>query len=101
MQRSAGCPVAKGEERIGSIIPMPMCAGQQSTMNSCSPTEIPQNSKAVQQRLQRSELQFDEFPTFNVFMLEDKIQNPGKFLFRFSLGGYVMDQRSEDGRFSG
>ena len=28
-------------------------------------------------------------------MLEDKIQNPGEFLFRFSLGCYVMDQRSE------
>ena len=27
-------------------------------------------------------------------MLEDKIQNIGKCLFRFSLGGYVMDQRS-------
>ena len=31
-------------------------------------------------------------------MSEDKIQNPGEFLFRFTLGGYVMDQRSGDGR---
>ena len=38
---------------------------------------------------------------FNVDMLEHKIQNPSKCLFRFSLGGYVMDQRSGDGRFGG
>ena len=34
--------------------------------------------------------------TFKVFMFEDKIQNPGEFLFRFSLGSHGMD-----GRFSG
>ena len=34
-------------------------------------------------------------------MLEDKIQNSGKFLFRFSREGDVMDQRSGDGRVSG
>ena len=31
-------------------------------------------------------------------MSEDKIQNPGEFLFRFTLEGCVMDQRSGDGR---
>ena len=35
------------------------------------------------------------------FHVGRKIQNPGKFLFRFSFGSYVMDQRSGDGRFSG
>ena len=34
-------------------------------------------------------------------MLEDKVQNPSKCLFRFALGGYVLDQRSESGRFGG
>ena len=34
-------------------------------------------------------------------MLEDKIQNPSKCLFQFTLGGNVMDQRSGDGRLSG
>ena len=29
------------------------------------------------------------------------IQNQTEFLFRFSLGGNVMDQRNGDGRFSG
>ena len=32
-------------------------------------------------------------------MLEDKIQNPSMFLFRFSLGGNVIDRRGGDGRF--
>ena len=39
--------------------------------------------------------------TFNVFMLDDKIQNPSECLFWFSLEGTVMDQRSGDGRYSG
>ena len=36
-----------------------------------------------------------------IYVLGDKSQNPSKFLFRFSLGCHVMDQRSGDGRFSG
>ena len=73
MRKSTGIPVAKGEE------------GAQSTMNSFLPSEIPQNSMAVLQRLQISELRSD----------------PGNFSFRFTLGGYVMDKRSGDCRFSG
>ena len=34
-------------------------------------------------------------------MLEDKIQNPRKCLFQFSLRGNVMDQKSGDGRVGG
>ena len=49
---------------------------------------------AGQQRLQKSELQFDKFLLHHPSVLEDKIQNPSKFLFRFSLGCYIMDQRS-------
>ena len=45
-------------------------------MNSFLPAEVPQKSMAAQQRLQVSELQFETF-----FMLEDKIQNRGEFLF--------------------
>ena len=33
--------------------------------------------------------------------MEEKIENPGEFLFRCSLENYVMDQRIGDGRFSG
>ena len=52
---------------------------------------------ADQQRLQTSELQFEKISqTFNVFMLEDKIQNPSKCLFLFFFGGDGVDQRSGD-----
>ena len=61
VQRSTGRPVARGEERTGSTTPMPMSAGRPSTMNSFLPAEIPQNSMAVELRLQISELQFDKF----------------------------------------
>ena len=54
VQVSTGRPVAKGEEQIGSTIPMP-------------PAEVPQNSMADQQRLQISELHFDKFRTPSTF----------------------------------
>ena len=93
MQRSAERPVAKGEEQLGSTVPMPNFAGRPSAMNSFSPAEIPQNSMADQQILQISELHFIMFTT--------KIQNLSMFLFRFSLGGNVLDPRSGDGRVGG
>ena len=61
-------------------------ARRPSTVNSFSPAERShrQNYMADQPRLQISELQFDKNPhTFIVFLLEDKIQNPGKCLFQF------------------
>ena len=68
VQVSTGRPVARGEERIGSTATMPMSAGRPSTMRiPFSPAEVPQNSMAVQQRLQISELQFDEFLTPSSF----------------------------------
>ena len=63
VQGSAGTPVARGEERIGSTTTMPMSERRPSTMNSFWPVEIPQNSMAGQERQQISELQFDKFPT--------------------------------------
>ena len=52
MQKSTGRPAAKSEEQIGSTVPIPSLARRQSTMNSIFPAEVPQNSKADQQRLQ-------------------------------------------------
>ena len=52
VQKSTGRPVARGEEQIGSTIPMPSFARRASTMSSFLPVEIPQNSMADQQRLQ-------------------------------------------------
>ena len=46
VQRSTGRPVAKGEEQLGSTVPMPSFAGRPSAMNSFSPVEIPQNYMA-------------------------------------------------------
>ena len=48
VQRSAGRPVAKGEERIGSTTPMPMSARRPSIMSSFLPVEVPHNSMAGQ-----------------------------------------------------
>ena len=67
MQKSTGRPVAKGEEQIGSTMPMPIFAREPSTINTFSPTEVPQNSMADQQRLQISELHFDTFSKPSTF----------------------------------
>ena len=75
VQRSTGRLVARGEEQIGSTIPMLMFAG-------FLPAEIQQNSIAVQQRLQISELQFDNFTTPSTFSCwKMRFNTPGEFLF--------------------
>ena len=66
-QVSTGRPVARGEARIGSTTPTPLSARTTSTVNPFLPAEVPQNSMAVQQRLQMSELRFDKFPTPSSF----------------------------------
>ena len=77
-------------------IPMSTFARRPSTLSSLFPVDIPQNSMVGQQRQQRSELQFDTFPTpFHILMLEDKIWKPSYYLFWFSIGSYVMDQESK------
>ena len=78
-----GRPVARGEERNGSTTPLPMSARRPSNMNSFLPAVVPQNSMAGQQRLQISELQFDNH-TIIIFVLEDTIRNPSKSLFWLS-----------------
>ena len=67
VRHSTGRLVAKGEEQIGSIIPMPRFARKPSTMNSFSPAEGPQNSMVDQQSFQISERQFDKFTTLSTF----------------------------------
>ena len=50
------------------------------------------NYGADQQRLQISDLHFDNFPhTGDVCLLEDKIQDRGMYLFTISFGSYAMD----------
>ena len=49
---------------------------------------------ADQQRLQISDLHFDKFPYSSyVFVLEDKIQDRGLYLFTISYGSNAVDQR--------
>ena len=99
---STGTPVARCEERIGSRTTMPMSERRPSTMNSFSPAEIPQTSMALQRRLQISELRFQLIlHSIIIYVLEEKSQKPKKVLVSISLGCYVMDQRSGDGRFGG
>ena len=46
---------------------------------------------AGQRKSQISELQFDNFSTPSLLYWKDQMQNPRKFLFRFSIGCFVMD----------
>ena len=64
------------------------------------PVDIQQDSMVGQQRQQISELQFHKFFT-PFFLLEDTIQKSNDYLFWFSIGGNVMDQRSRECRFIG
>ena len=68
---------------------MSMSARRSSTMTSFLPPKVPQNSMATDIGASVRYIPH----TIIIFDLEDKIQDPGEFLFRFSLGGYVMDQR--------
>ena len=97
---STGRPVARSEERLGSTTPMPETARRPSTRNSPFPAEGEFfGCTAKTADIGASVRQVSH--TFIAFMLEDKIQNPSKCLFRFTPGANVMDQRSGDGRFSG
>ena len=57
--------------------------------------DFSKNYGADQQRLQISDLHFDKFPTpATFFVLEDKVQDRGLYLFTISYGSNAMDQRS-------
>ena len=81
---STGTPVARGDERVGSTTTKPMSERRPSTMNSLLPVEI------------TTEFYGWTAKTTDI-RASVKIQNPGEFLFQFSLGCYVMVQRSGDG----
>ena len=96
----SGTPIARDDKQNRGIIPMPTFAGRPSTMSSSILVEFPHNLLVGQQRQQISELQFDKFPTPHSYLCwKIKIQKSNDYLFWFSIGGYVMDQRSRDGRF--
>ena len=99
VQRRTGRPVARGEERIGSTIPMHLFAGRPSTTNSFLPAGIPRNYMAAQQRRKYRSSSLINSPNlerFHVGRYDSKIKLPPVLIF---VGGYVMDQRSGDGWF--
>ena len=80
------------------------CQSGPSTKNSVIPSEgdSSKNYGADQQRLQISDLHFDQIPySSHVCLLKDKIQDWGMYLFTISYGSYAVDQRSGAGWFSG
>ena len=91
--------VARYEDLNRGSIPMPTFGRRQSTISSLFPVDIPQNSMVGQQRYRNCN-SINSY-TFYIRMWEDTIQKPSDYLFRFSIGGHVMDQRSRDGRFTG
>ena len=102
VQRSTGRLAAKGGEQTGSTIPMPIFTRRPSTMNFSLLRKYHRIRWMISKYCKSRSFIWTNSPTLSTFfMLEDKIQNPGNFLFWFSLGGYVMDQRSGDGRFGG
>ena len=102
VQRSTGRLAAKGEEQTGSTIPMPIFTRRPSTMKFSLLRKYHRIRWMISKYCKSRSFIWTNSPTLSTFfMLEDKIQNPGNFLFWFSLGGYVMDQRSGDGRFGG
>ena len=59
----------RDDKQNRGTIPMPTYARRPSTMSSLIPVEFPQNSMVGQQRQQISELQFDNFPTPQSFLV--------------------------------
>ena len=87
----------RDDKQDRDTIPMPTFAGRPSTVSSIIPVEFPHNSMVGQQRQQISELQFDKFLTPRSFWFGNTIQKSSDYLFRFSVGSNVVDQRSGNG----
>ena len=88
------------ESQTQDTILDPRCQSRQSVRNSVIPCDgdPSKNYGADRQRLQISDLHFDKFPTpATFFLLEDKVQDRGLYLFEISYGSDAMDQRSGDG----
>ena len=100
VQKSTGKPVARSEEQIEILFQ------RRDLQGNCQPwiLSFRQKNHRIIRLLSKdckSRSFFSINSPSNVYMLEDKLQNLSKCLFRFSLGGCVMDQRSGDGRFGG
>ena len=99
-QASTRRPVAGNEEHNRDTILTPRFARRSSAKNSFIPVEgrYSENYLADKQRLHFSELHFWHVPyTFNILMLEDKIQNQSMFLFKFPTEAMLWSKELEIG----
>ena len=65
----AGTFFTRDDKQSGGTIPMPTFARRPSTVSSLIPVEIPQNFMVGQQRQQKTELQFHNFPNPQYFLV--------------------------------
>ena len=85
-----------------STIPMPMFASRPLTASFEHPVDIPQNYVVGQQRQQIPELQFEKFLYPQSFLAwKIRFKTHVTACSDFSIGCYVVDQRSGDGGFFG
>ena len=87
---------SEGRQNQGTILKLTF-ATRPVTINFTTPVEIPQNFMVGQQREQISELQFDKFPNPHSFLLwKIRFKTQVTTCSDFSIGCYVVDQRSGD-----
>ena len=87
MRECTGKPVARNEERNKDTIPTPRLVKRPSTKNSSFPAKGSRPQNYVSDHIKTADLGASFrliLHTFDVFMLEVKIQNPSKCLFQFS-----------------
>ena len=97
--------VARSEERNRDTIPTPRFARRPSTMTSLyfqQEEHIHRITRLINKDFRSRSFKLTDSPTPSTFRCWTKRFKPSsKCLFRFTLGGNGMDQRSGDGRFSG
>ena len=76
MKGCTGRLVARGEERIGSTTPMPMSAGRPSTKDFSYQRKFHRIQWLCSKDCKYRSFSSTNSRTFNVLMLEDKVQNP-------------------------
>ena len=99
VQVSAGRPVARGEERIGSTTTMPMPERRSSTMNSFLPAEVSTEIFGWTAKTRNIGASVREIH-HSIIILHWKVRFKAQ-VSSCSDGRHVMGKRSGDGRFSG
>ena len=105
VRESTGKPVARSLERSRETIPTLRFVRRPSTMDSFvfqQKEHIHRITWLISKDFTSWSFSLTNSPLLHHFLCwKVRCKNPGEFLFQFSFGGYVMYQRSGDGRFSG